>query len=86
MTFGYAAGIPEGVTAAWGCRAILDGRTGHMDLVGDRQSTVAGPQHRLRNRRLRNDPPRHVRAALAALAALVPFVGATIGAIIGAFI
>lgn len=42
LQWGYRAGIPEGVTAAWGARAILDGRTGYLDLMGDRMSSV-GP-------------------------------------------
>lgn len=43
MTFGYPRGIPDGVTAAIGLRAILDGRTGSLDILWDRISRV-GPE------------------------------------------
>lgn len=35
VPYGYSNGIPEGVTAAWGCRAIFS--DGVVDVVHDRQ-------------------------------------------------
>lgn len=38
LTFGYNQGIPDGVSTAWGCRAIFNGGT--VDVLHDRQSVM----------------------------------------------
>lgn len=38
LTFGYKAGIRDGVKTAWGARAIINQLDGSVDLLPDRQS------------------------------------------------
>ena len=42
LAFGYNAGLPAGVSTAWGCRAIIHQITGSIDVPPDRHSAV-GP-------------------------------------------
>jgi hypothetical protein len=44
LRFGYNRGLPEGVQAAWGCRAIAD-ESGQVDVVWDRTSTFGAEPH-----------------------------------------
>lgn len=46
LRYGYNAGIPDGVDAAWGARLIID-QSGQVDMVWDR-TDCAGPDDRRR--------------------------------------
>ena len=41
LPFGYNAGLPEGVKAAWGCRMIAS-QDGYLDYLGDRAGGFGG--------------------------------------------
>lgn len=43
LRFGYNAGLPAGVTTAWGARAIIT-QQGDVDLLPDRQSVIGEPE------------------------------------------
>lgn len=45
LRFGYNAGLPEGVRAAWGCRAIWNG-SGLPDIVWDRTDAFGDDEAR----------------------------------------
>ncbi|MGE0363736.1 MAG: hypothetical protein AB7R67_23705 [Vicinamibacterales bacterium] len=42
LRYGYNDGLPDGVTAAWGCRAIVRGGSSFVDIPHDR-SDAFGP-------------------------------------------
>lgn len=46
LSFGYSAGLPEGTTTAWGCRAIVT-QTGSVDVVWDRTDAFGEDAERL---------------------------------------